>query len=100
MNYAECAAELDKLDEAYAILKQIRERAGIIPGENSMYGLKQNMSKKDMLAAIMLERKIEFAFEGKRYWDLRRRRLFASELNGTKRHGKLPKLRVFSRRVR
>ena len=59
-----------------------------------MYGLKQNMSKKDMLAAIMLERKIEFAFEGKRYWDLRRRRLFASELNGTKRHGKLPKLRV------
>ena len=94
MNYAECAAELDKLDEAYAILKQIRERAGIIPGENSMYGLKQNMSKKDMLDAIMLERKIEFAFEGKRYWDLRRRRLFASELNGTKRHGKLPKLRV------
>ena len=47
-----------------------------------------------MIKAIMLERKIEFAFEGKRYWDLRRRRLFASELNGTRRHGLLPKLKI------
>ena len=41
----------------------------------------------------MLERKIEFAYEGKRYWDLRRRRMFASEMNGIKRHGLLPKLK-------
>lgn len=94
INYAECAAELDKLDEAYTILKQIRNRAGIIPGENGMYGIKQNMSQEEMIEAIMLERKIEFAFEGKRYWDLRRRRMFASELNGKKRHGLLPKLNI------
>ena len=94
MNYAECAAELDKKDEAYAILKQIRNRAGILPGSDGLYGLKAGMSHDDMIKAIMLERKIEFAFEGKRYWDLRRRRLFASELNGTRRHGLLPKLKI------
>lgn len=94
MNYAECAAELGKNDEAYAILKQIRSRAGIIPGTDGLYGLKAGMSQDEMIEAIMLERKIEFAFEGKRYWDLRRRRLFASELNGTRRHGSLPKLKI------
>ena len=94
MNYAECAAELGKNDEAYTILKQIRNRAGILPGSDGLYGLKAGMSHDDMIKAIMLERKIEFAFEGKRYWDLRRRRLFASELNGTRRHGLLPKLKI------
>lgn len=94
MNYAEAAAELGKMDEAYLVLKQIRNRAGIIPGENSMYGLKSNMTHDEMIEAIMLERKIEFAYEGKRYWDLRRRRLFQSELNGKKRHGILPKLLI------
>lgn len=94
MNYAECAAELGKNDEAYTILKQIRNRAGILPGSDGLYGLKAGMSQDDMIKAIMLERKIEFAFEGKRYWDLRRRRLFASELNGTRRHGLLPKLKI------
>lgn len=94
INYAECAAELNKLDEAYDVLTQIRQRAGIIPGVDQLYGLKSGMSKEDMIKAIMFERKIEFAYEGKRYWDLRRRRLFADELNGTKRHGLLPKLKV------
>ena len=94
MNYAEAAAEVGQLDEAYSVLKRIRQRAGILPGENNMYGLKENMSHDEMIDAIMLERKIEFAFEGKRYYDLRRRRLFASELNGTKRHGIWPKLLV------
>lgn len=94
MNYAECAAELGKTDEAYAVLKQIRDRAGILPGADGLYGLKAGMSQKEMLKAIMFERKIEFAFEGKRYWDLRRRRLFAEELNGTKRHGINPLIQV------
>lgn len=94
MNYAECAAENGKLDEAYGVLKRIRQRAGIEAGSNGMYGLKANMSHDEMIAAIMLERKIEFAYEGKRYWDLRRRRMFASEMNGTRRHGLLPKLKI------
>jgi hypothetical protein len=92
MNLAEAAAETGKTDEAYTILKQIRQRAGIQPGNNGLYGLKANMTSAEMVNAIMLERKIEFAFEGKRYWDLRRRRLL-STLNGMERHGRLPHLR-------
>lgn len=94
LNYAECAAELGKVAEAYEVLKQIRNRAGILPGNSSLYGLEENMNTSQMIQAIMLERKIEFAFEGKRYWDLRRRRLFADELNGTKRHGVYPILNM------
>jgi hypothetical protein len=93
MNYAECAAELDNNDEAYVLLKQIRARAGITAGGNGMYGLKAGMSKNEMTRAIMLERQIEFAFEGKRFWDLRRRRML-QELNGMRREGRLAKLKM------
>ncbi|MDR2775837.1 MAG: RagB/SusD family nutrient uptake outer membrane protein [Tannerella sp.] len=92
MNFAEAAAETGKSDEAYEVLKQIRRRAGIEAGSNGMYGLKANMNAAQMIDAIMLERKIEFAFEQKRYWDLRRRRLLQT-LNGTVRHGRLPVLK-------
>ena len=53
MNYAECAAENGKSDEAYGVLKRIRQRAGIEAGSNGMYGLKANMSHDEMIAAIM-----------------------------------------------
>jgi hypothetical protein len=91
MNYAECANETGKTDEAYDVLKQIRTRAGITAGAGSMYGLKANMTKEEMREAIILERQIEFAFEGKRYWDLRRWRKLL-ELNGTFREGRKPVL--------
>lgn len=94
LNFAECAAELGKASEAYDMLKLIRQRAGITPGSNNSYGLKPNMTGAELIDAVMLERKIEFAYEGKRYWDLRRRKLFGPELNGSKRHGLLPKLLV------
>ncbi|MFC3199902.1 RagB/SusD family nutrient uptake outer membrane protein [Parapedobacter deserti] len=96
LNFAESAAETGRLDEAYDVLKQIRHRAGIAPGNGQAYGLKPGMSKAELIAAIMLERKLEFAFEGKRYWDLRRRKLFDQELNGKRRKGLLPKLKVSS----
>ena len=90
LNYAECAAHVGKADEAYSMLKQIRQRAGIEAGADGMYGLKAGMQKDDLVAAVLDERKIELAFEGKRYWDLRRCRLFAKELNGKSRMGRLP----------
>lgn len=94
LNYAECAAMMDKKEEAYDALKAIRARAGILAGDNGMYGLKAGLSSEQMIDAIMLERKLELSFEGKRYWDLRRRRLFNTELNGKVRHGILPKLNI------
>lgn len=87
MNLAEAANEIGLTEEAYTELKVIRSRAGIDPGPDNMFGLDQGMTQEQMLDAVMLERKIEFAFEGKRYWDLRRRRLFEEVLNGTRRYG-------------
>lgn len=75
LNYAECAAESGKTEEAYGVLKEIRKRAGILPGNDGMYGLATGMNSGELVKAVLFERKIEFAYEGKRYWDLRRRRL-------------------------
>lgn len=94
LNLAESAAEIGEFEEAYDVLKVIRQRAGIVAGTDGMYGLKAGMGKEALIKAVMLERKIEFAYEGKRYWDLRRRKLFTTELNGTKRHGLMPRLLV------
>ncbi|HEY8918066.1 MAG TPA: RagB/SusD family nutrient uptake outer membrane protein [Chitinophaga sp.] len=88
LNLAEAAAAINKLDEAYVELKAIRKRAGIIDEDNTgMYGLKPNMTQAEMFSAILDERLYEFAFEGKRFWDLRRWKLFETLLNGKKRTG-------------
>jgi hypothetical protein len=88
LNQAECAAELGKLgvaDEPYTNLIAIRKRAGLDAGAGSLYGLAAGMNHDQMISAIMLERAIEFGFEGKRFWDLRRRNLLMPLLNGLKR---------------
>ena len=82
LNYAEAANEYygpnheDVLGEhvisPYEVLKTLRERAGIEPGDDGMYGLKQNMTYEEMRDAIRLERRIELAFEGHRFFDVRR----------------------------
>jgi hypothetical protein len=94
LNLAECANEVGKTDEAYDLLKQIRQRAGIQPGADDMYGLKSGMTIEEMREAVIWERQIELAFENKRYWDLRRRNMFVEDLgpntpklNGTRRQG-------------
>lgn len=87
LNLAEAANESGKTDEAYPLLTAIRARAGIDQGSDGLYGLMPGMTKDQMREAIRLERQIELAFEGKRYWDLRRWRLFETKLNGTRRHG-------------
>lgn len=87
LNQAECAAATNKISEAYDILVQIRKRAGVEAGADNLYGLKTGMGQVEMINAIMFERQIEFAFEGKRFWDLRRRKLFANTLNGKTRTG-------------
>jgi hypothetical protein len=90
LNLGESAAELDKLgttEEAYAGIVAIRKRAGIEAGSDNLYGLTAGMSKAQMIDAIMKERQIEFAFEGKRFYDLQRRNLLIKELNGKRRMG-------------
>lgn len=70
MNYGECANELDKTDEALDVLYQIRKRAGITAGTGN-YGITAS-SQDDIREAYVNERFIEFAYEGKRWNDLRR----------------------------
>jgi hypothetical protein len=87
LNYAETANEIGNTQIGYDMLMAIRKRAGIDAGANNLYGLKAGMSQSEMRKAILDERLLEFAFEGKREQDLRRRRLYASLLNGKKRTG-------------
>ena len=89
MNLAEAANETDKSEEALQILGQIRKRAGIEAGANGKYGITA-VSKNDFRKAIIDERFIEFAFENKRFWDLRRWRIYKSTMEGLAdkyRHG-------------
>lgn len=91
-NYAEMANEKGLTDVAYDVLKQIRKRAGIESGELELYGLKSNMSKEEMRQALLDEKRIEFCFEGQRFWDLRRHRLL-HKLNGQHKFGCLATLK-------
>jgi len=83
LDLAECANEIDAhRTEVTALITAIRARAGIPAGDGGLYGLDADVGTDKAITfnAIMKERQIELAFEGKRYWDLRRRRMF-SELN-------------------
>jgi hypothetical protein len=93
LSLAEAANAIGNTQEAYDQIIALRTRAGIDPA-TGLYGLDPAMSRQQMQDAIMLERRIEFAFEAKRFWDLRRNMLFDSQLNGTRRHGVTIALKV------
>lgn len=86
LNQAEAAAMIGNSSTAYTDLIAIRTRAGIEAGDG-MYGLTPGLTGTDLAMAVLYERQIEFAYEGKRYWDLRRWKLLESTLNGKKRQG-------------
>jgi hypothetical protein len=79
---AEASNEIGNTDQAYKQLKAIRNRAGIQPGADGMYGLTPSMTKDSMRSAIQNEREVEFAYEDQRFWDLRRWKLGESVMNG------------------
>lgn len=92
LNYAEAAVEVGKLDEAFDVLKQIRNRAGINETSTDpelkgmLYGLNPNMNQIEMREAVREERFIELLFEQKRLWDMRRWMIY-DQMNGQeKRH--------------
>lgn len=77
LNLAEAANETGNTSLAIEQLKAIRERAGIEPGSDGQYGLPLNPGKDEARKLIHHERFIELAFEGKRFWDLRRWKAFS-----------------------
>ena len=96
LNLAECAIGINKLTEGKDLIKSIRIRAGIKIGDGQ-YGLASATTRDQLFAAALKERKVEFAYENKRFYDLRRWMLFQSgttttrlgiaPLNGTRRTG-------------
>ncbi|GAB3018202.1 hypothetical protein GCM10027051_24100 [Niabella terrae] len=81
LDYAEAANEVGDMGIAKDMVRQIRQRAGIVEGDYD-YGLALALTKDEMRELIMNERMVEFAFEGKRNDDLRRTRRM-HQLEGT-----------------
>ena len=69
LNFAEAAFELNKPDSALWAVNKIRARAGMPE--------LQSITREQ----IRHERKIELAFEGNRYWDVRRWRTAVQDLS-------------------
>lgn len=75
LNYAEAMAEAYGPDATTAdcplsarqAVNRVRERKNV-----AMPYYPEGMSKADFLARLKNERRVEFAFEGQRFWDLRR----------------------------
>ena len=86
MNYGECANELGKPTEALDVLKQIRSRAGVLPGITDDYGITA-LTMADIKDAYQKERFVEFSFENKRWNDLRRWKMFDYLRGLPQRHG-------------
>ena len=75
LDFAESAAGAGHLDEALQALQQIRARVGYTAEQN--FGLPTDLNSRDkMLAAVLYERQVELAYEGKAFDDVRRWMLF------------------------
>ena len=74
LNLAEAACGVNKLDEAYNILVRIRQRVGYTGDCGLNPEILTNRAK--MFEAILYERMIELAYEGKRFDDCHRWMLF------------------------
>lgn len=80
--YAEAMAMQDHLSEALSALNEVRDRAGL-PAVTAN-------SRTEFMRHLRHERMVELAFEGHRFWDLRRWGLSTTVLNGTHMKGVKP----------
>lgn len=79
LNRAEAHYNLGNSGKALDDLNKVRERVGL-PDKTGLTG-------DELFEAIRHERKIELAYEGHLYWDMRRWRLAHTEYNGYRVHG-------------
>lgn len=70
LNLAECYAATGDIQKCKETLGILRKRVGI-PEGSQYYGLNETITDRhSALEACLYERRIELAFEGKRYWDI------------------------------
>jgi hypothetical protein len=81
LNRAEAYYRLNKEGMALADMNRTRTRPGVNLPE------KQNLTGSTLFNAIRQERKIELAYEGHLYWDMRRWKLAHVEYNNYRTHG-------------
>jgi starch-binding outer membrane protein, SusD/RagB family len=81
MNYAEALNEMGRVEDAVNQVKLIRARASVAAGTNTRYGIKVGITQAEMRDLIRNERRIEFAFEEHRFWDVRRWKIASQVLN-------------------
>lgn len=83
LNHAEAAFELGDMEEALAVVNQVRSRAGI-----------RTLTLPELtLERLRNERKVELAFEDKRFWDIRRWRIGTDLFRSTFAGGLWPYLK-------
>lgn len=84
LSYAEAINEVGQTAKAYEKMIELRNRAGIDPGADGLYGMKAGMTTLEMREFIRNERRIELAFEGDFRWDDIRRWKIAEVANNGK----------------
>lgn len=89
LNLAESAIGVNKLAEGKALIAKVRERAGI-ESNGGTFGLADVTTRDQHFAAAVNERKVEFAYESKRFWDLRRWLLYNDDFGTCTRLGQTP----------
>jgi hypothetical protein len=78
LNTAEAAAETNHLEIALDLVNEIRSRAG-------MPALPYTLTREELILRIRNERRVELAFEGHRYFDVRRWQKPDGDLSATDR---------------
>ncbi len=89
LNLGESAIGNDNVGEGMEYVRQIRERAGV-ENLDGAFGLSGITGRDQAFAAVLNERKVELAYESKRYWDLRRWMLFNNDFGTCTRLGVQP----------
>lgn len=77
LNIAECYAAKGDIPNTLVYLKKIRSRVGIPAADN--YGIGTLADKYAALEACLYERRVELAYEGKRFWDVQRWMLYSDD---------------------
>lgn len=77
LNIAECYAALGNTGNTITYLGKIRNRVGI-PSANN-YGIGSLADKYTAIEAVLYERRVELAYEGKRFWDVQRWMLYSDD---------------------